>query len=193
MTLRLAACLEVCACWLIFGGLFLAKHIRVRREREETKEKQARSLRAPASMYGLLLEGIAIGIAWAAWRPPQHSPARLIAAMLLAPLSLWLAAAAIRHLGMQWRIKAVVTEDHELVQTGPYGIVRHPIYLALFGLMLATGLVTAQWPSMVAAVVLYIVGTEIRIRAEESILAHRFGKAFEEYRRRVPAYLPFVR
>ncbi len=191
MTLWLAAYVEVCACWLLFGGLFLAMHLRVRRERKETKDKQDRSLRAPASMYGLILEGLAIAVAWTTLRPPfDAGPVRLAPAMLLAPLSLWLAAAAVRHLGMQWRIKAVVTEDHELVQTGPYAIVRHPIYLSLLGMMLATALVMVPWQSIV---VLYLIGTEIRVRAEDSILARRFGTSFEEYRRRVPAYLPFVR
>ena len=40
---------------------------------------------------------------------------------------------------------------------------------------------------------IFIVGTEIRVRTEDRLLASRFGPAFDEYRRKVPAYLPWVR
>jgi protein-S-isoprenylcysteine O-methyltransferase Ste14 len=75
----------------------------------------------------------------------------------------------------------------------PYAVVRHPIYTSLFATMMATGLLLTRWPLLLLAAALYLAGTEIRIRAEESLLRARFGDPFEEYRRRVPAYLPFVR
>jgi protein-S-isoprenylcysteine O-methyltransferase Ste14 len=60
-------------------------------------------------------------------------------------------------------------------------------------MMLSTGLLFARWPLLLLSVALYIAGTEIRIQAEEGLLRARFGEEFEEYRRRVPAYLPFLR
>ena len=83
--------------------------------------------------------------------------------------------------------------DHELIRTGPYAIVRHPVYASLFLMMLATGLLFARWPLLLLGIALYIAGTEIRIHAEEGLLRARFGEEFEEYRRKVPAYLPLVR
>jgi protein-S-isoprenylcysteine O-methyltransferase Ste14 len=113
--------------------------------------------------------------------------------MAIAPVAAVFGWLAVRHLGKQLRILAGLYADHELIRTGPYAIVRHPVYASLFLMMLATGLLFARWPMLVLGMVLYIAGTEIRIHAEEGLLRARFGEEFEQYRRRVPAYLPFLR
>jgi protein-S-isoprenylcysteine O-methyltransferase Ste14 len=113
--------------------------------------------------------------------------------MVLAPIATVFGWLAVRHLGKQLRILAGLYADHELIRTGPYAIVRHPVYASLFLMMLATGLLFARWPLLLLSIVLYIAGTEIRIHAEEGLLRERFGEEFEEYRRQVPAYLPFLR
>jgi protein-S-isoprenylcysteine O-methyltransferase Ste14 len=51
----------------------------------------------------------------------------------------------------------------------------------------------SRWPLFLAAVVLFLVGTEIRVRIEERLLQSRFGDTFREYARTTPAYLPLVR
>lgn len=80
-----------------------------------------------------------------------------------------------------------------LIESGPYALVRHPIFLALLGLLIASGLVLTNRVALLGAVAMYLIGTEIRVHAEEGILQRRFGSAFDTYRRRVPAYLPFLR
>ena len=63
----------------------------------------------------------------------------------------------------------------------------------MFGLLLSNAFVNAGWISTLAAIVIFIVGIEIRIHAEEGLLRAKFGDEFEAYRRRVRAYIPFVR
>jgi len=104
-----------------------------------------------------------------------------------------LAWAATRHLGKQWRYKAALSEDHELIQTGPYRWLRHPIYASMFGMILAVLAAWTWWPMALGSVVAFIAGTEIRIRAEERLLAERFGDSFSAYRARTSAYIPFLR
>lgn len=151
--------------------------------------------RATSSRLGIALVGVAYFFAWVYVRPPkfQKWSAALIASMILGPFSAALACAATRHLGKQWRYEAAIREDHELIQTGPYAWVRHPIYSSMFGMLLATGLAWTWWPMLTAAVIFFVAGTEIRIRAEERLLAERFGDAFTAYRARVPAWLPPIR
>lgn len=82
---------------------------------------------------------------------------------------------------------------HELVQHGVYGIVRHPIYTSMLLVVSGTCLVLAPLYLLPVSLLLYLAGTEIRLRAEEALLAERFGDAFARYRARVPAYIPFLK
>ena len=100
------------------------------------------------------------------------------------------AVAAVRRLGVQWSIVARVTESHELITSGPYAIVRHPIYAAMLGLLIATGLTFGTLVSTLAGAVLYIVGTWLRTRSEERLLESAFGARYDAYRRKVPALIP---
>jgi protein-S-isoprenylcysteine O-methyltransferase Ste14 len=79
------------------------------------------------------------------------------------------------------------------VRTGPYAIVRHPIYASLLALTLSTGLLLSQWLWFGVGVAVFLLGTEIRVYIEDKLLASRFGKEFTEYKRRVPAYFPPLR
>jgi protein-S-isoprenylcysteine O-methyltransferase Ste14 len=143
-----------------------------------------------------LLQGIATALCWSYIRPDQgfEKPlAALLASMILGPASVALAYFAVEHLGKQWRLEAALSENHDLVQTGPYRWIRHPVYASMLGMLLATGLVWTLWPMLAAALVLFLLGTEIRVRAEDRLLAARFKDSFVAYRSRVRAYIPFLR
>lgn len=100
---------------------------------------------------------------------------------------------AVPALGRQWRIEAGLSSDHQLVTTGPYSLVRHPIYTSMLCMLIGTGfLITPLW-MLLAASLVFIVGMEIRVRIEDRLLASRFGDQFIAYQRSVPAYVPFLR
>jgi len=63
----------------------------------------------------------------------------------------------------------------------------------MFAMLLAAGLLLARWPMLIGGIVMFVVGTEIRVRAEEKLLRSHFGEEFEGYARRVSAYVPFIR
>jgi protein-S-isoprenylcysteine O-methyltransferase Ste14 len=113
--------------------------------------------------------------------------------MALGPLGGVLAWTSVTHLGRQFRIRAGLYVDHELVCTGPYGVVRHPIYASILAVLLSTLLLLTPWQWMAVSLALFVAGTEIRVHVEDGLLASRFGKEFDEYRRQVRAYVPFVR
>ncbi len=98
--------------------------------------------------------------------------------------------AAMRTLGKQWSLIARVVSGHELIQRGPFAFVRNPIYLGMFGLFLQAGIVVSKWQAIIIAVPLFLIGTWIRVREEEKILRQEFGPQFEDYARRVPAFIP---
>jgi protein-S-isoprenylcysteine O-methyltransferase Ste14 len=178
------AWLVAIACWGAFWYVYWFRAHRPRGRVPAATDRRA--------MWGLALETAAIFLAW--FRVPVDVGAgRMAASMILAPAGVALFAWAVEHLGRQFRIQAGLWPDHRLVRTGPYALVRHPIYLSLFLLMLATALLSTTWWLMLLAAGLYAAGTEIRIRIEDKLLHSRFGAEFEDYRRRVPAWLPPVR
>lgn len=153
------------------------------------------------STLGLLLQMICYFLVWAFPRP-SHSPlipmsrvaevALGVVTVALAFGSVWFCLQAIRALGKQWALVAQVMEGHDLVAHGPYAIVRNPIYLAMFGLAVATGLAVSRWQALAAGIILFLIGNQIRIRAEERLLREAFGEKFDEYARRVPAFFPRI-
>jgi protein-S-isoprenylcysteine O-methyltransferase Ste14 len=150
---------------------------------------------AAPTRVGLALESAAIVMAFL-FRLPVESPpslARQVAGMVIGPASAVMAWHAVKHLGRQFRLHAGLYADHQLVRSGPYAIVRHPIYSSLFGMLLCTILMLTEWQWALLCVALFIAGTEIRVWSEDSLLESRFGDQFREWKRRVPAYIPFLR
>src|SRR5581483_2087312 len=147
-----------------------------------------------ATRLGLLLEAAAIGLAFfRAPGTPRTHPAALLAALVFGMIGATLAWTAVDHLGKQFRVHAGLYADHELVRSGPYAIVRHPIYASLLAMLLAVIVLRTPWGRALVALALFVMGTEIRVRTEDRLLASRFGAEFAEYQKRVPAYIPFVR
>jgi protein-S-isoprenylcysteine O-methyltransferase Ste14 len=171
--------------WVLFFFPFLAF--------APLRQKRPSIVVTGPSRLGILLEAVAIGLAWPERVAAPPGDIRIAPSMLLAALGVAAAFTSVRHLGRQFRIQAGLYEDHQLVRTGPYAVVRHPIYGALFGMLGATLLLRSAWPWWPISIGVYLIGTEIRIRTEDKLLAVRFGAAFEEYRRDVKAYIPWVR
>jgi protein-S-isoprenylcysteine O-methyltransferase Ste14 len=80
--------------------------------------------------------------------------------------------------------------DHQLVRTGPYARVRHPIYLGMLLFLLAMSVALGHWLQLIAAVPIFLIGTIIRTRLEDALLEQQFGGAFRDYRNSTPALIP---
>jgi protein-S-isoprenylcysteine O-methyltransferase Ste14 len=108
-------------------------------------------------------------------------------------LSILLALAAMQVLGRQWRLQAVVTDDHELITSGPYRWVRHPVYLSLLGMVATTSFAHCDLLFVGLIVVIFIVGTEVRVRIEDRLILEAFGERARRYQQGTSAYLPLIR
>jgi len=182
-----AATIELLACWCAwwYPFLFRAPHY----------QKRGSMVATAPTLLGLALEVAAYLLAFTFRLPPGRPPAmaRIVASMALLPAAPILAWLSVKHLGRQFRIRAGLYEDHELVRTGPYGLVRHPIYASMLAMLLGTLLLLTRWPWTAISLGLFAAGTEVRVRVEDNLLASRFGGDFEEYRKAVRAYIPLVR
>ncbi len=174
---------------LVVGWLFwLAPFLRAKRGERSAKQLDRRA------RWGILLVAIAYSLLWQGhfWErsPRPWQVALSIVFFLLASLLSWTGA---RALGRQWRIDAGLNTDHELVTSGPYRFVRHPIYTSMLCIILATGFVVSPLPLFLLAIVVFVFGTEIRVRIEDKLLGSQFGEKFQQYQRSVPAYIPFLK
>jgi protein-S-isoprenylcysteine O-methyltransferase Ste14 len=100
-------------------------------------------------------------------------------------LAIW----ARRHLGRNWSGRITIKVDHELVKSGPYRCVRHPIYTALLGMYAATALVSGEWHALLGFLLAAFAYWR-KIRMEEANLAVAFGAAWGDYRRSTGSLLP---
>ncbi len=182
------------ACWLSYWMLLVHQYMSAKRRRQREGEATRRRVDG-RSMVGMSLEFVAFATAFGFRRGAMDPTPEVLLwlAVLLAPLAVLVGALAAHSLGREFRVQAVVTEDQRLVTVGPYRVIRHPIYASLLGLLLATGFTITQWPALLASLAVFLVGTEIRVRVEDALLAARFGADFEAYRKRTAAYIPFVR
>jgi protein-S-isoprenylcysteine O-methyltransferase Ste14 len=148
----------------------------------------------PRARWGILLEVIAYTTVWQGhfWSVPLPIW-RLALSVLFLVLASVLSWTSTRALGRHLRFEAALDPDHQLVRNGPYRIIRHPIYASMLCLLLGTAFMVATPQLFAIAVVVFIVGTEIRVLVEDRLLEDRFGEEFREYRRTTPAYIPLLR
>jgi protein-S-isoprenylcysteine O-methyltransferase len=99
---------------------------------------------------------------------------------------------AVATLKRRFTLKVTIIEKHEIVDTGIYGLIRHPAYLGHLASLLGIGLVLGNWVSLMALVVLPLAGMLYRIHVEESALLRCFGPAYQEYASRTKRLLPGI-
>ena len=177
------------AVWLLWGFYWLAlsRDVKATREREPPLSRVLHV--APLVAAVLLLSA-----------PPPALAGRFM------PLAVWpfwvgLAVAvggllftvwARRHIARNWSGIVTIKEDHELVTSGPYAIVRHPIYTGLLIGLAGSALARGDWSAVLAVA---IAGAALwrKLRVEERWMRGRFGAAYEAYSARVPPLIPSLR
>lgn len=182
----------VMLCWLVFAGAFIFR---------KKPPKTTESKRESASIAGIALQAVGYALVWSIRRTPftplvsMNKYAEIALALLtmaLALASVWMVMAAVKRLGKEWSFAARLVEGHRLVTEGPYSLVRNPIYTGMLGMLVATGLAITHWIALPFALIIFLIGTVVRVRSEEKLLREAFGTEFEEYARRVPALIPGV-
>jgi protein-S-isoprenylcysteine O-methyltransferase Ste14 len=95
------------------------------------------------------------------------------------------------HLGRNWSGVVTVKQGHELIRSGPYGYVRHPIYTGLITAVLGTA-VTSGTVRAALGLVVIVVSFVVKLRREEVFMRETFPGDYERYAAQVPALVPFT-
>jgi len=114
----------------------------------------------------------------------------VVVALMAGAIGLFVASSSA--LGRNWSLVARTRTDHELIRSGPYARVRHPIYLAMLLFLVALAIGLGHWGQLLLASPLFLAGTKIRTDAEDRLLEQSFGETFRQYRTATPAIFPRI-
>lgn len=124
------------------------------------------------------------------WQFLSHSIAASGAGLALTVVGLGFAIWARFYLGSNWSAVVTVKQDHELVRSGPYAFVRHPIYTGICLAFLGTALYVGEVRALVG-LVLSAMGYKLKSLTEEAMMEREFAE-YQQYKREVKALIPFL-
>jgi protein-S-isoprenylcysteine O-methyltransferase Ste14 len=188
MTTDALAWLAIAALWILWLGYWIA----VARDVKRTHWREPSRTRVLHATPLVLCAALLMAPRWllppltARFAPTGSALPLLGTAMVAGGLgfTLW----ARRHLGRNWSGWVTVKEDHALIRTGPYRVVRHPIYSGLLLGLAGTALAIGEWRGLLA-VAFAVVAFVLKLRIEEARMRETFPE-YEQYRRQVAALIP---
>lgn len=121
---------------------------------------------------------------------PQSQVVEAIGTVMVA-VGLAFAVWARHHLGPNWSSVVELKRDHVLIQSGPYRVVRHPIYTGLLLGLLGSCVALGEWRGLLGSVLAFT-AILLRVRAEDALMARSFGETYRIYRRETPALVPYL-
>ena len=95
------------------------------------------------------------------------------------------------HLGSNWSRSVTIKQGHELITTGPYAVVRHPIYTGILAGFLGMAIAISQVRGFVAFVLIFLV-LWIKLRMEEQWMRSQFGETYATYAHQTAALVPYL-
>ncbi len=180
------------------GVLIGAAALLMARFRAQSAPRVGDSGRATISWLWIGVQGLALGLTGYGAFDIVPGPAtaamfaRAAVVLVLMLGAIWLFDSASRTMGKNWSLVARTRSDHRLVQNGPFALVRHPIYVALFLFMLAMAIAYGHTAMLIVAIPIYALGTWLRVRQEEKLLRTMFGGEYDAYAARVKRFVPGI-
>jgi protein-S-isoprenylcysteine O-methyltransferase Ste14 len=111
--------------------------------------------------------------------------------LAIAAIGIFFAILARYYLGSNWSSIPALRKGQKLVRTGPYSIVRHPIYTGILFGMIGSAIVVGQYRNLIA-LVLILIFCWSRIHDEERIMEDEFGKEYSIYKKEVKTIIPWI-
>jgi len=141
---------------------------------------------------------VAVWLLWADKQPAPFLNQRLYpwsswefwAAALITAFGLLFTVWARVHLGRNWSGTVTIKREHELITSGPYSVVRHPIYTGLIVAFMGSAMARGDWRGVLAVFIAWAALWR-KLRLEERWMVERFGAQYTAYSHRVPALVPF--
>jgi protein-S-isoprenylcysteine O-methyltransferase Ste14 len=176
-------------CWGVGIAFWILSAFSVKRTREQQPLRQRLFYFVLTAAAAILLNGSARITNWNRAVLP-HTVATGILGDFLLFVGLFIAIWARITLGGNWSARVTLKENHELIQRGPYRVVRHPIYSGLLLMILGTAILIGQMGGFFVLAFSFC-GLWVKLRREEALLTKHLA-GYSEYMRRTKALVPFV-
>lgn len=95
-------------------------------------------------------------------------------------------------LGTYFSARLELQEDHQIIQTGPYQWIRHPMYTVGFLYLIGAGLLTGNWIILLIPTLSFALLVFSRVSDEENMLVEHFGSDYQDYMQKTGRFLPFL-
>lgn len=178
--------------WVVFVLYWIVNAIRTRATvRTESSASRYAILFLEVAGFVLLFRHSA-GIGFLGTQFMHRTLASAIVGSIITWMGIGLAIWARYHLAENWSARVTIKQDHQLIRTGPYARLRHPIYSGLILAAIGSAVVIDQW-RCVLGVCLIVTGFCIKARKEETMLTQQFGEAFHEHQKHTGFLIPRFR
>lgn len=184
--------MELCrVLWMAWAALWVVWALRTKRSQQRLKYSQALTYMVPTAVgaYLCIAEARTLRAVGLWWLALPSTPWLLWLGVALTAAGLLLAIWARLYLGKNWSGLVTVKHDHELVRTGPYRFVRHPIYSGILLALLGTTLCRRNVWGFLGLVIVWL-GLWLKSRLEEGFMVQTFGSQYDDYRRTTGAIVP---
>ena len=178
--------------WIVFLIYWIISAIKTRATREQESLGSRLAILLIEIVGYLLIFHRSLGIGFLGRRFVPHSLIGAILGVVCTWAGIALAIWARYHLAENWSARVTIKEGHELIRTGPYSRLRHPIYSGLILATVGTVLVIGQWRCVVG-LCLVLAGYYFKARKEEAMLGQQFGDAFLEHKKHTGFLIPRLR
>jgi protein-S-isoprenylcysteine O-methyltransferase Ste14 len=96
-----------------------------------------------------------------------------------------------QYLGRNWSSSVTIKQGHELITTGPYALVRHPIYTGILTGFLGMAIAMSQVRGFIVPA-LFFLAFWLKFRTEEQFMRSQFGEVYTAYAQRTSALVPYL-
>lgn len=177
----------ICFAAFFLFWIFAARKSKRTERRESLESRLSYTLLTAATFFLLFSQYGNSGILAMQWLPA--TPLVEFAGIATVAVGLGFAVWARLHLGQNWSATVTVKERHQLIRTGPYKLVRHPIYSGMIAAMAGAAVVNRELRGVVSVVLLFL-GFFIKSRIEDRFMEDTFGAEYEAYRKITGALVP---
>jgi protein-S-isoprenylcysteine O-methyltransferase Ste14 len=175
--------------WMGLAIIWLVTSLRTKQTQERVDVWSRLMYGIPVVLAFFLMFGDEVPVAWLRSRILPGNLGVAIAGVALTALGIAFAVWARFYIGQNWSSAVSIKVGHQLVRTGPYAWVRHPIYSGLLLAMIGTALALRETRGLLATVVLWL-AFWLKSRMEERFMVKAFGPEYEDYRRSTGMLVP---